>query len=181
MNDQKVQFLPFHAINEFMRNDYRLGVVRMVLSNAASMPEGARGRLNQLIKQHVSVPGFRNSAQAPASLKVKPFVAAFEKSSDVAGFTLQAWADLNPDLRSRAYDLLKSREWELLPPETDRSKLPGFLTVWPKGEDFEALNKAYAEAYPEAHEEEDDVSLMIVWLSGRLPYQQEEDTQPTEE
>jgi hypothetical protein len=66
--------------------------------------------------------------------------------------------------------MLQNRKWELLPMEADRTRLPGFITVWPKGEDFEALNQAYAEAHPDAPAESNDIALMVVWLSARLPY-----------
>ena len=31
--NKKAQFLPFHAINEFMRDDFRLTILQEVLSN----------------------------------------------------------------------------------------------------------------------------------------------------
>jgi hypothetical protein len=81
------------------------------------------------------------------------------------------------------YDLLVSRDWKVLPPDADRTKIPGFLTRWPKGEDFDVLNKAYAEKYTESQASGDEVSLMVVWISGRLPYQLvgEEEEQADEE
>jgi hypothetical protein len=69
------------------------------------------------------------------------------------------------------YDLLVARGWELLPPEADRTVLPGFLTKWPKGETFEVLNEVFLKMYPGTQASDDDISLMVVWLSGRLPYQ----------
>jgi hypothetical protein len=174
MTDKKVEFLPFHALNEFMRPDYRLGVVRTALTALPTLPANLRSPIDKLIKQVVRVPGFRNGAQAPAPLKVAPMAAAFEKSPELVAAVLAAWAESLPDLRQKIYDLLKARNWEVLPPEADRTKLPGFLTHWPKGEDFEVLNKAFTELYPEANIATDDVSLMVVWIGGRLPYDAEE-------
>lgn len=173
MDDKKLEFLPFTAINEFMRSEYRLEVIGAVLKALPTLPESHRKKINNLIKRYVQVPGFRNSANAPLALKIKNLVPAFEKHPEVASTILSAWSESNKELQSRVYDLLKSRDWEVLPPDTDRTRLPGFLTVWPKEETFDALDQAYQETYAEDGANSDDVSLMAVWLSGRLPYNTE--------
>lgn len=187
--NQEARFLPFHAINEFMRPDFRLQVVRAALNALPALPEDIRLPVDRMTRQVVRVPGFRNSMKAPASLKARPMAEAFEKSPELVAAVLAAWAEAHPDLRQKVYDLLVSRGWEMLPPEADRRELPGFLTVWPKGEEFEVLNKAFEEKYPDAGETTDNVSLMIVWISTRLPYEVEgddeedveEDAEPSDE
>jgi hypothetical protein len=174
MTDQKqAAFLPFHALNEFMRPDYRQAVVHNVLVGIPSLPDKQQSALNQAIKKMVQVPGFRNSLQAPAGIKVKPSIQAFEKSAAFVAQILSAWAEIHNDLRQQVYDLLTGRGWELLPADADRTKLPGFLTTWPKDEDFSVINKAFTDAYPETQATSDDVSLMTVWLAGRLPMEEE--------
>ena len=177
-DDQKqAQFLPFHAINEFMRSDFRYEVIRSALQAVEAAGEN-RARLDQLTRKHVSVPGFRNSAKAPLGLRVKPTAEAFEKSPQLVAAILSAWAAARPELASRVHQLLTERDWKILPLEAERSKLPGFLTHWPKGEDFETLVQAYQAAFPDANETSDEISLMVVWLSDRLPYDLDEnDTQ----
>jgi hypothetical protein len=175
MNDtsqhKHASFLPFHAINEFMRPDYRAEVVRAALQALPALSELQRAQIEKLTRRSVKVPGFRNSAKAPAALRVKPTAEAFEKSSGLVAAILSAWSEAHPQLRSEINDLLADRGWEILPIEADRTKIPGFLTRWPKGEDFETLTKAFAERYPQSEAASDDVSLMVVWLSGRLPYE----------
>ena len=175
MDDQEIPFFPFHAINEFMRPDFRLSMIRTTLQALPQLPETLRTPIDRLTRQVVKVPGFRNSAKAPTSLKVKPMADTFEKNPQLVSAILSAWSEAKPELRQQVYDLLSERGWEVLPPEADRTQLPGFLTAWPKGEDFEVLNAAYKEAYPDSSESSDEISLMVVWLSGRLPYQMEED------
>lgn len=170
MTDDQAEFLPFHALNEFMRPDYRLAVVRAALTALPQLPAPMRAPIDALTKQIVRVPGFRNSLQAPLPLRAGPIAAAFEQSPELVSAILAAWAESHTDLRQNVYDLLKARNWEILPPDADRTKLPGFLTHWPDGEDFETLNKAFAELYPDTTANSDDVSLMVVWMSGRLPY-----------
>jgi hypothetical protein len=173
MTDSKVRFLPFNAINIFMRPDYQVKVVKQVCSSAPTLSEGIKQRFNAFTRKYISVPGFRNSALAPLSLRTGPYIAAFEKKPELAGFTLDLWFRLNPDLADKVFSLLKARDWELLPLDTDRTKLPGFLITWPKDEDFEGINQAFKTMYPEDQSTDDDISLMAVWLSGRLPYEQD--------
>ena len=174
MTDDHAEFLPFHALNEFMRPDYRLTVVRAALAALPGLPAPMRAPIDALTKQIVRVPGFRNSLQAPLPMRAGPMASAFEQSPELVSAILAAWAETHADLRQNVYDLLKARNWEVLPPDADRTKLPGFLTHWPEGEDFETLNKAFAEVYPDTAAKTDDVSLMVVWMSGRLPYHDHE-------
>jgi hypothetical protein len=170
MDTKKARFLPFHAINDFMRPDFRLAVVRAALQAAPGMPDDLRQPLDRLVKKAVKVPGFRDGSKAPTPLKVRPTAEAFEKSPDLVGAVLAVWAQSNPGLGQQVYDLLVEKGWEVLPLEANRAKLPGFMPAWPKGQDFEALNQAFHEKYPQAEAANDDISLMVVWVSGRLPY-----------
>ncbi|MBN1665817.1 MAG: hypothetical protein JW862_01965 [Anaerolineales bacterium] len=170
MNEKKkIAFLPFHAINEFMRNEYRLTVIRNTLLALPELERELAGPVDSLTKRHVKVPGFRNSAKAPATVKAVAMVKPFEKEPKLVSAILQAWSQVNATLRQQAYDLLTGRGWKIFPPDFDRRKLPGFLTDWPAEEDYETIYDAYAAAYPESEYGIDDLSLMIVWLAGRLP------------
>lgn len=170
-SSDQMAFLPFNAINEFMRSDYRLQVVRNVLEALPGLPEEYRLPIDRLTRQQVTVPGFRNSAKAPVPIRARAISdKSFEKSPEMAAAILAAWSVTHPHLRIQVFDLLISREWELLPAEANRAQMPGFLTEWPAGETFETLNAAFQEQYPDSGASEDDISLMIVWLSGRLPY-----------
>lgn len=189
---EETEFLPFHAINEFMRPDFRLKIIRDTLTSQTKLPESMQDELNGKIKKRVSIPGFRTSDKAPALMKVLPTSKAFEKYPDLVAIILTCWAELQSELRDQVYSLLKSRnwkiliesdaleienftadfikEWPILPIKSNRAKLPGFFTHWPKGEDFEILYGKYSELFPEAESSIDKVSLMIVWLTMRLPY-----------
>ena len=177
MTDSKVQYLPFSAINMFMRPDYRLDVVRKVFTSIPEAPDDIKATFNRYIKKFVTIPGFRNSVSAPLSLKIKPYISAFEAHPEVAAFTMAAWVKINGALLDHMFDLLTERGWEMLPKDADRTRLPGFLTSWPKDESFEAVIQAYKEKYPEVSDNEDDISLAAVWISGRLPYQEPDPAQ----
>ena len=168
---EKAAFLPFSAINDYMREDYRLEVVRTVLQSLPDLPKGERDGVERQISKNVTVPGFRNSSKAPYQVKVKPVADAFQKNSHLAGAILSAWSASQPELRTQVSELLTSRGWEILPADADRTKLPGFLTRWPKSEEFEILDRAFHAKFPESQAKDDDISLMVVWISGRLPYE----------
>jgi hypothetical protein len=170
-NDQEISFLPFHAINEFMTDAYRQEVIRFTLSNYASLPEVLQGDIDRLTKSFVKVPGFRHSDRAPAGLKIQPMSDAFQKYPELVATILSAWSTLKSELRLQTYDLLISRGWELLPADADRTALPGFLTIWPTGETFEIIEQAFKAIYPAEQTNFNDIALITVWLSTRLPYQ----------
>jgi len=175
MDEKTASFLPFHAINDFMRDDYRLEVVRAALAALPSMSADQRDPVDRLTKKMVQIPGFRNSLKAPTGMRLKPTVDVFIKSPQMAAAILSTWADSRPELAQKVYELLIERKWELLPLEANRSHLPGFMTAWPSGEDFEIVNLAFKEKYPTSNETLDDISLMVVWIGGRLPYSNDEE------
>jgi hypothetical protein len=179
-NQETVEFLPYNAINQFMLNDYRHNVLHKVLGGLDQLPPSQKSALLGSIRRLFSVPGFRNPAMAPLAIKVRGAVGPFEKNSVFTGQVLAGWGELNSDLMQQVYHMLLDRKWEVLPLDADRTKIPGFLTRWPKGETYEVLNTAFTEKYPESAAAEDDVRLMVIWVSGRLPYDMVE-TDPEEE
>lgn len=166
-----------------MLNDYRHKVIQTVFLNFDRLPGGRRSAINNLVKRQIQVPGFRNSAQAPAGVKARAAGATFEKSPDFVAQILQGWSEIHPELREKVHAFLTAREWEILPADADRTKLPGFLPKWPQGQDYDVLGQAFAEMYPDETVDENDLRLMIVWLSGRLPYDMygDEDAEEGEE
>lgn len=179
-DDKQIKFLPFHALNEFMNDDYRLSVVQGTLNGLASLPHDLRKPIDQFTNVFVKVPGFRNPVKAPVYLKIKPFVEAFQKQPKLVAATLAAWAQLHTELRNQVFELLQARQWELLPVDADRTKIPGFLVVWPKDETFETIYHAFKETFSDSSATNDDVSLMTVWLGGRLPFPSEQKTSESE-
>jgi len=200
----ELQFLPFHAINEFMRPDFRLLVIRETLSVLQSLSEDTSSTVNRLIHKQVKIPGFRNSEKAPSVVKVIPTGKIFEKSSDMVAAILMAWSESKDTLRQQVLDLLTGRgwktfpdeiksiadisipktanDWAILPAHVNRAKLPGFIIFWPKGEDFETLYDHFNKLYPDSSASMDQVSLMVVWLTLRLPYNiTEDETESTSE
>ena len=182
MDDKRIQYFPFHAINEYMLPEFRLNVIGAVLRGLDKLSGPRRAAINNQIKRFVSVPGFRNSSAAPLGVKIRSAVAPFEKYPDVTATFLQAWCELNAELCQRVFATLQSRSFEnVLPADADRSRLPGFLTTWPKVETYEALDEAFFAANPGWEQTPtDDIRLMVVWLVNRLPYDLFEDDEEEE-
>lgn len=179
-NKETAEFLPFNAINQFMLSDFRQKVLHSVLSNLDQLPPSQKTSLAGMVRRYFQVPGFRNPLAAPLPIKVKAAVSPFEKNAGFTAQVLAGWAELHSDLLQQVYHLLKDREWEVLPLDADRTKIPGFLTRWPKQETYEILNQAYSEKYPGSGASEDEVRLMVVWVSGRLPFDMVEKDTPEE-
>ena len=169
MSEKQARFIPFNAVNEFLLPEYRLKIIQQVFAGLDTLPESRRSAIARMVKRSIQVFGFRNSSLAPAPLKAKAAVTTFEKSDEFAGQIMGAWCDLHPELAQKIFDFLKARGWELLPIETDRAKLPGFLTRWPAEDTFEVLDDAFTATYPGDEAHEYDINMMIAWLSGRLP------------
>lgn len=172
--NQHIPYYPFHAINDFMRDDYRSQVIKEVSEGLSGLTDDLRSPVLRLIRQQVKVPGFRDASKAPSSLRLKPTAEAFQKNPHLVAAILQTWSAVHSDLREQVHTFLSQRNWEILPAKADRRKLPGFLIEWPAGESFDGMFDAFKEIYPDEKTSKDDFSLMVVWVSNRLPYQKDE-------
>jgi hypothetical protein len=120
-----------------MRADYRVILIRSTLSALPNLSINTQRSIDKLTKKHVKVPGFRNSSKAPASVKAVAMVKPFEKEPKLVSTILAGWAESNSDLRSQVFNLLMKLEWQLLPLEANRTRLPGFMPQWPEEDDYE--------------------------------------------
>ncbi len=178
VDEKKAQFIPFHAINEFMRDDYRLSILQEVITHFEDCDKDKILRLNRLFGKGVQIPGFRNSSLAPAAVRVNHSVSLFEKSPEFAALIVECWSELHQGLKQAVWQLLDTKNWKPLPAQTDRTQLPGFMVDWPKGDTFDLFIKAIKENNPELNESDDNVSLMVVWVGNKLPYNLFDEQEP---
>lgn len=176
--NNKKQFLPFHAINEFMRDDFKLLIIQEVLSKLETLKKEKIALINRLIAKGVQIPGFRNSSLAPVGVKARQCVSLFETSPEFAALVIDIWGNLHSPLKDAIWKLLVERNWKPLPIEIDRTMLPGFSVNWPKEETFESFIQGLHERVPELMESDDNISLMVVWIGNKLPYGLYEDATP---
>jgi hypothetical protein len=170
VDEKKVQIIPFHALNEFMRDDYRLSVLQEVMTHFEDCDKDKILRVNRLFVKGVQIPGFRNSSLAPVAVRVKQSVSLFEKSPEFAALIIECWSERHQPLKETVWQLLETKNWKPLPVKTDRTQLPGFMVNWPKGDTFDLFINSIKESNPELNESDDNVSLMVVWVGNKLPY-----------
>jgi hypothetical protein len=173
-DNKKAQFLPFHAVNEFMRDDFRLTILHEVFQNLEKVNKEQSLQINRLFSKGVQIAGFRNSSQAPLAVKIRHSTSLFERSADFASLIINLWSQLHLILRSDIWQILDKKDWKPLPMEADRSLLPGFRVDWPTGDTFDTFIKAYRENTPDSSESDDNICLMVVWMANKLPYNQNE-------
>jgi hypothetical protein len=177
-NNKKAQLLPFHAINEFMRDDFRNQLLQEVFSEADKLEKDQVVRINRLFSKGVQISGFRNSSLAPIAFKVRHANGLFEKSPEFVSIIVNCWSKLHQPLKEATWQLLENRNWRPLPLDVDRSLLSGFMLNWPKEDTFETLIHAFREKTQEIVESDDNISLMIVWVGNKLPYGLYDETTP---
>jgi len=164
--------LPYKAINVFIEEDYLQKVLEIVLSSLSKMEKGDRISFINDFKQYVSVLGFRNPIRAPLTIQVKAYLSAFEAKDEVIPFTLSAWAKLNAALADLVKNYLDSEGWKELMIERKFNEGDGFLNDWPEKLTFDKLVKNFKKANPDADFSRDDIILMALWISGKLPDEQ---------
>jgi len=52
------------------------------------------------------------------------------------------------------------------------------MVNWPKGDTFDQFIKSITESNPELNESDDNISLMIVWVGNKLPYNLFDEAEP---
>lgn len=177
-NEKKAQFIPFHAVNEFMRDDYRLSILQEVMIHLEDCEKEKAMRINRLFGKGVQIPGFRNSSLAPIAVRIKHSVDLFEKSPDFAALMIECWSERHEGLKHAVWKILDAKNWKPLPIDADRTQLPGFMVNWPKGDTFDHFSKSINESNPEMNESEDNISLMVVWVGNKLPYNLFDEPEP---
>lgn len=166
----KVQYLPFHSVNEFMRDDYRLTILHEVYSNFEKCTVLQKQLITRLFTRGVQIQGFRNSSLAPLPIRVKNSASLFERSPEFAATIMECWSNLHPELKNVMGTVLQEKGWQVLDLSLDRSGLPGFMIDWPKADTFEEIIKSVKTAIPGLEETDDNISLMAVWIGNKLPY-----------
>ena len=180
-DEKKIQVLPFHAVNEFMRDDYRFDVLHEVFTALDQATPMQKQLITRMFAKNVNIPGFRNSGLAPLAIKIKNSPTLFERSHEFSATIMECWSNLHPELKAAMHALLTERGWTVQPLEADRSLLPGFQIDWPKPDNFESLIKGIQAAKPELKESDDNISLMAVWVGNKLPYNLFSDDENKEE
>jgi hypothetical protein len=165
-------YLPYKAINVLIEREYLEKVLGMILKNKDKLPKEELIILNNLFKQYVNVLGFRNPVRAPLPLQIKAYASAFEQKDEVIPSSLSAWAKINLDFAEQVKSWLETEGWNDLALERRYTEGEGFINDWPEKFSFDQLEKKFKKANPSTDYNRDDLILMVIWISGRLPKEQ---------
>ena len=164
-----IEYLPYKAVNVFINREYLEQLLETVLKGYNKLPKEKQIAFVKQFRQHVNVLGFRNAIRAPLSLQINAYVSAFEEKNDVVPFTISTWAELNPNLASEVKNWLGEEGWKVLDMDRAFVETEGFLTDWPEKLTFDKLVKNFMKAKPNVKHNREDLILMVLWISGKLP------------
>ena len=163
------EYLPFKTINVFIERNNLREILEFVIKNVDKLPKEDQISFGNSFREYVSILGFRNPLRAPLPLQVNAYVRAFEDMDEVIPFTLTSWTKLRSDFAEKVKDWLKSEGWEDLQLVREYDETKGFIQEWPESLTFEKLNDDFAKANPNLDYDQDELLVMILWISGKLP------------
>jgi hypothetical protein len=166
------EILPYKTINVFINQEYLTEVAKDILSKVKKLPKADQIAFSHFMRKHINVLGFRDSSRAPEPLQVNAIIKVFEEKDDVVPFLLSTWAKINKKLAKDVKAWLKAEGWENLETEREFVEGEGFIAEWPKKLTFDKLVKDYQKANPDSKINRDDLILMVLWVSGKLPPEQ---------
>ncbi|MFW5713205.1 MAG: hypothetical protein ACOCYU_00885 [Brevefilum sp.] len=163
------EILPFKSINVLVERDYLEKVLERILRGIQHLPKEDQKTFNNRFRKFVSVLGFRNPLRAPLPLQVKAYASAFEEKDEVVPFTLSNWTRLENEFAKQVEDWLESEGWENLSLERSFEESDGFFNEWPDDLNPDELIEKFQKDNPDVEVEQQDILLMILWVSGQLP------------
>lgn len=163
------EYLPYKTINIYIERDFLKETLEYVIQNINTLPKENQIAFGNKFREYVTILGFRNPMRAPLPLQVNAFVRAFEDMDEVIPFTLSTWANLRHDFAVKVKDWLTSEGWKDLNLEREFDEREGFVRDWHASVTFESLIQEFEKAHPGLDFDEDDLILMILWISGKLP------------
>lgn len=164
-----IETIPFKAINVYINDDYLETVLKSVLTGYKKLPKQAQIEFTVFLRKYVTVLGFRDPSRAPLSLQINALAKAFEGKDEVVPYVLSIWTKVNKKLAGKVQSWLKDQGLKNLATEREYSEGAGFTQDLPKKFAFDKLEKAFAKAEPDTKFDRDDLILMVLWISGRLP------------
>ncbi len=166
------EMLSYKAINVYIEQDYLEKVMRDILTGVKKLPKQDQINFSRFMRQYVTILGFRDPSRAPLPLQVNALMKAFEEKDEVVPVTLSVWAKIHKKLAKQVKDWLDGEGWKDLATEREYEEDGGFAADWPKKLTFDKLVKDFQKAAPDAKFDRDDLILMVLWVSGKLPKDQ---------
>jgi hypothetical protein len=162
-------YLPYKAINVFVERDYLNQILEETLMGKSKLSKKEQIQFANQLKHYVNVLGFRNPTIAPLPLQVRALRSAFVEKDEVIPFILSTWVKININFAEKVKTWLVKNQWKNLAYEREYQETEGFLISWPDDLTFDNIVKKYKKDHPEEDFDRNDLILMVIWLSGRLP------------
>lgn len=163
--------LTIRAIFACMNEEYTGNIVNHVLNSLErASPEAKRAFQSELDKLNLNVPGFRKASVAlrsnPQRLK-DPVRHGLMRSDNLAGAVLKLWGESHEELR----EIVQERMGDIGTYIGVSAESPDFLEngltgKWPKNA-WERESDRFATLHDDY--DEDDIALMMCYVTGRLP------------
>lgn len=163
------EYLPYKTINVFIERDHLQKILESILQNIKTLPKDDQISFGNFFREHVEIFGFRNPMRAPLPLQINAFVRAFEDKDEVIPFTLSTWTKINENFSKIVKEWLNSKGWKELRFEKKFDETEGFTRDWPENLTFENLKEEFNKVQKDLEYEDNDLMLMIMWISGKLP------------
>ena len=167
--------LSFKAINVFIDREYLEDLLGRILQSKDDLSKEDQIAFTSQFRKFVSVLGFRNPVRAPRQLQINAFASAFEEKEEVIPFALSTWTKINQKSANQVKAWLEAEGWEDLSLVRTFEDGEGFVNKWPKGQTFEKITKKFKKDNPDVDLSQDDLILMVCWISGQLPPEQPEE------
>lgn len=163
------EILPYKTINVFIERDHLRNILEHIIKNINTLSKEDQISFGKSFREYVDILGFRNSMRAPLPLQVNAYVRAFEDMDEVIPYTLSTWTKIRKDFALKVKDWLDSEGWKALVLERNFDETEGFIRDWPESLTFEKMIKGFEKANPDYDFDENDLFLMVLWISGKLP------------
>ena len=164
-----IETIPFKAINVYINEDYLETILISVLTGYKKLPKQAQIEFTVFLRKYVTVLGFRDPSRAPLTLQANALAKAFEGKDEVVPYVLSVWAKVNKKFAGQVESWLKDQGLKNLTTEREYAEDAGFTLDLPKKFAFDKLEKAFSKDNPDTKFDRDDLILMVLWISGRLP------------
>jgi hypothetical protein len=166
------EMLSYKTINVFIEQDYLEKIMGNILSGVKKLPKQDQIDFSRFMRKYVNILGFRDPSRAPLPLQINALTKSFEEKDEVIPVTLSVWAKINKKLAKQVKAWLDDEGWKDLESERAYEEGDGFMADWPKKLTFDKLVKNFQKANPDAKFDRDDLILMVLWISGKLPKDQ---------
>lgn len=163
-------FQPMIALNVYLEPYFRQEILDKVLAQRTKLPEQAQRDLSAIFRSEIQIRGFRNPLAAPHGLLVKESEKKFEKDSRFLRVILSAWVstlDFDPQELSAALTELGFVPSEVAAEFEDPEN--ALLEGWPAGLSYADLEQKVSEKVPSLKISQNELALLTIWLTGRLP------------